>query len=428
MNSVAASILGSFRASGRALGNPLYARFFAGQAVSQIGSWMQNVAQAWLVYRLTGSPALMGTVAFLWQFPILVLAPVGGALADRLDRVRILLVTQSLQLANAALLAALALAGRATVAELMALVTVSGIVSAFDMPARQALVPRLVAREQLSNAVALNSSLYNLASLVGPLVAGVVVARLGEGWCFAFNAASFIPAILVLATLGLPVRRGGAAGSVLGNAGAGLAYIWRTRPVRLLLSMIGVTSFAATPYFVLMPIVADKVLGGGPSMLGLLMACTGGGSFVACLVLAARRDLAGIAGMIGAAGLGFAVAMLLFALSSQVWLSALALAAAGFGWSTVLASANAVVQGLVPDEFRGRVMAGNGMMAVGTPPVASLLAGWAAASIGVAWTLALSGLLSGAAAGLFLRGVRGIGEKVSPPSLSAPSHTPAAPG
>ena len=296
-----------------------YQLFFAGQLVSLIGTWMQTVAQAWLVYRLTDSPAQLGLVGFVGQIPILLLAPIGGAVADRHSRHRVLLATQAAAMVLAATLAVLTLSGRVQVWEVFGLAGLLGLVNAFDVPARQAFVVEMVGRDNLGNAIALNSSMFNGARLVGPALAGLMVAAVGEGWCFALNAASFLAVLGALLAMRLPPRPpGDAGGNLLRQAVEGVVYVARTGPIRSLLLLLGLSSLAGMSYAVLMPVFADRILGGGPLTLGGLMSAAGLGALLGALTLAMRRELRGIGAWIANGALGFGLCLTLFAASSNV--------------------------------------------------------------------------------------------------------------
>lgn len=369
-----------------------YRMFFAGQLVSLIGTWMQIVAQSWLVYRLTGSPALLGLIGFASQLPILVLSPIGGAIADRYHRRTILLATQAVSMVLALGLALLTLSDSVVVWEVFVLAGLLGLVNAFDIPARQAFIVELVGREDLPNAIALNSSMFNGARLVGPAIAGVMVAALGEGWCFLFNAASFLAVLAALLAMRVPQRSlDGVGGRVLGQALEGLAYVARTGPIRSLLLMLGLSSLTGMSYTVLMPVFVDRILGGGPQTLGALMSCAGFGALVAALTLAMRRDLRGIGAWIGNGALAFGTCLILFACSTNLWLSGVLLVGVGYAMMVQMASTNTLVQAMVPDAYRGRAMAAYSMMFLGMAPVGALLAGLIAEHFSAPTAVALGG-------------------------------------
>lgn len=377
----------------RALQSRNFRLFVAGQLVSLIGTWMQMVAQAWLIYRLTGSAVLLGVAGFASQIPVFLLAPLGGVIADRLDRRRVLLVSQAAMMVLALALAILTLSGAVQVWQIFALAALLGVANAFDIPARQSFVVQMVGREHLPNAIALNSSMVNGARLVGPAVAGAVVAAVGEGWCFLLNGVSYAGVIAALAAMRIPPADGGARATVSAweSVVEGFAFSWHTRPVRALLLLLGLVSLMGMPYSVLMPIFADRVLGGGANAYGLLMAAAGLGALSASAVLTVRRDLRGLGRWIAVSASGFGASLILFSLSRSLWLSAALLVPAGFCMMLEMAASNTLVQAMVPDRLRGRVMAVYSMMFMGMAPLGALMAGALAAPIGAPATVAVGG-------------------------------------
>lgn len=377
----------------RALQSRNFRLFVAGQLVSLIGTWMQMVAQAWLIYRLTGSAVLLGVAGFASQIPVFLLAPLGGVIADRLDRRRVLLVSQAAMMVLALALAILTLSGAVQVWQIFALAALLGVANAFDIPARQSFVVQMVGREHLPNAIALNSSMVNGARLVGPAIAGAVVAAVGEGWCFLLNGVSYAGVIAALAAMRIPPADGGARATVSAweSVVEGFAFSWHTRPVRALLLLLGLVSLMGMPYSVLMPIFADRVLGGGANAYGLLMAAAGLGALSGSAVLTVRRDLRGLGRWIALSASGFGVSLILFSLSRSLWLSAALLVPAGFCMMLEMAASNTLVQAMVPDRLRGRVMAVYSMMFMGMAPLGALMAGALAAPIGAPATVAVGG-------------------------------------
>ncbi|WP_434040823.1 MFS transporter [Sorangium cellulosum] len=393
----------------RALRHRNYQLFFSGQLVSLVGTWMQSVAQSWLVYRLTGSSLLLGTVGFATQIPVFVLAPIGGAVADRLSRHRILVATQSAAMALALGLAALTMSGRVEVAHILGFSVLLGVVNAFDIPTRQAFVVEMVGREDLANAIALNSSMFNGARIVGPAVAGILVGAIGEAWCFLANGLSFLAVIGSLLAMRVPPRPPAAArASALAETAAGFRFVARTRAVRALLLLLGVVSVTAMPYAVLMPIFADRILRGGAQGLGILMGASGVGALLGALALASRRRLRGLGHWVAGACAGFGVALGLFALSRSFWLSAALLVPVGFSMMVQMAGSNTLVQAMVPDALRGRVMAVYAMMFMGMAPLGALLAGWLADRIGAPATVASGGACCVVAAAVFATRLPGL--------------------
>lgn len=390
------------RALLRAFRHRNYQLYFAGQLVSLTGTWMQSVAQSWLVYRLTGSAVLLGLVGFAGQIPVFLLAPVGGAVADRRDRRPILVATQTCAMTLALSLAALTLAGRVEVWHVFVFAALSGVVNSFDIPTRQAFVVDLVGREDLMNAIALNSSMFNGARVVGPAVAGLLVAAVGEGWCFLVNGVSYVAVVAGLLLMRVGARAGARPeGSVLSNAVEGFRFVARTAPVRALLMLLGLVSLMGMPYAVLMPIFADRILGGGASGLGLLMGASGVGALAGALSLAARRGLRGLGRWVALSSAGFGAALILFSQSRTFWLSALLLVPVGFAFMIQMASSNTLVQAMVPDHLRGRVMAVYSMVFMGMAPFGALLAGALANRVGAPATLVIGGSVCIAGAAVF---------------------------
>ena len=377
----------------RALRHRNFQLFFSGQMISLIGTWMQNIAQDWLVYRLTGSAVLLGVVAFVGQIPIFLLAPVAGIVADRRNRHHIVIATQSASMITALTLATLTLTGRIHVWEIMVLASVLGTINAFDIPARQSFLIEMVGREDLLNAIALNSSMFNGARIIGPAIAGILVATIGEGWCFFANGVSYIAVIagLLLMKLSKP-KPLGRAGSALENMIERFRFARNTAPVRSLLLLIGVASLAAMPYTVLMPIFAGNILHGGARQLGWLMGATGVGALAGALTLASKRGVSGLGRWVSTAATGFGVFLTLFAFSRYLWLSIVLLMPVGFGMMIQMGATNTLLQVMVPDRLRGRVMSLYSMMFVGMGPIGALLAGFAAAKIGAPATVAVGGL------------------------------------
>lgn len=375
----------------RALRHRNFQLFFAGQFVSLTGTWMQTVAQSWLVYQMTGSVILLGTVGFASQIPVLLLAPFGGTAADRFDRRRILLVTQSWAMLLAGTLAALTLTGNIQIWHLLVIAVGFGVGNAFDIPARQAFVSDMVGREDLINAIALNSSMFNGARIVGPAIAGILVAAVGEGWCFFANSVSYIAVLMSLLAMKMipAVRR--ELKSPFAEIREGFVYVATTPPIRALLLLLGLVSLAGMPYAVLMPVFAADYLGGDSGTLGFLMGCSGIGALAAALTLASRRHVFGLGKWVAAACAGLGLFLITFSFSRSVALSALILVPVGFSMMTQMASSNTLVQAMVPDELRGRVMSVYSMMFMGLAPVGSLLAGTIAGIVGPAETVAIGG-------------------------------------
>ncbi|MHB8754579.1 MAG: MFS transporter [Candidatus Acidiferrales bacterium] len=377
----------------RALKYRNFQLFFAGQLISLVGTWMDNIAEAWLVYRLTGSSLLLGTVAFAGQIPVFLLAPIGGLVADRLDRRRVVIATQTLSMIIAGVLAGLTLSGRIKVWEVMVLASLMGIVNAFDIPARQAFLAEMVGREDLMNAIALNSSMFNGARVVGPAIAGILVASIGEGWCFFANSVSYIAVIAGLLMMRIVPRiLEEQRASAFEHIAEGFRFVRRTAPILALLLLLGLVSLVAMPYSVLMPIFAARILHGNATTLGTLMGATGIGALTGALVLASRTGLKGLSRWVAMSCGGFGVALILFSFSRWYVLSVILLVPVGFMMMVQMASSNTLIQAMVPDRLRGRTMAVYSMMFMGMAPLGSLLSGALAGRIGAPWTVAVGGL------------------------------------
>jgi len=378
----------------RALKHRNFQLFFAGQFISLIGTWMQSVAQSWLVYRLTGSAVKLGLIGFASQIPVFLLAPIGGTVADRRSRHRIVVATQTSAMLLAFVLAWLTLIGRIEVPHLFVLAALLGIVNAFDIPARQAFIADMVGKDDLMNAIALNSSMFNGARIVGPAVAGVLVATIGEGWCFFANGVSYIAVIIGLLLMRITTgARTKPHGSALAHIAEGFGYAGRTGPIRALLLLLGLVSLMGMPYAVLMPIFADQILHGGARGLGLLMGSSGVGALVGALSLATRNGIRGLGRWVALSSAGFGLSLILFSLSRLFWLSAFFLLPVGFSMMVQMASSNTLIQAMVPDRLRGRVMAVYSMMFMGMAPVGALLAGVLAHRLGAPNTVALGGAM-----------------------------------
>jgi MFS family permease len=385
---------GRLPAALRALRHPNYRLFFFGQLISLIGTWMQGTAQSWLVYRLTGSEQLLGLLGFLSTLPVFVLSPIGGTVADRYDRRWMCVGTQVSAMLLALILAVLTLTDHVHVYDVVILATLLGVVNAFDIPTRQAFVVQMVGREDLINAIALNSSIINGARIVGPAMAGVVIEIAGEGWCFLINGLSYIAVIvgLLLMTI-VAEKRPAPPGSAISNIIDGFRYVRRTESIRALLLLLGLVSLTAMPYAILLPVFAKQILGGGAREQGLLMTSAGIGALTAALVLAMRRGVEGLHRWVGIAGTGFGVCLILFSLSRYFWLSAGLLVPAGFCMMVGLTSSNTLIQTIVPDHLRGRVMAVYSMMFLGMAPFGALLAGVLAKGLGAPGTVAFGGVI-----------------------------------
>ncbi len=403
MGAVEPSLDGGVSHAWRALRHRNFRLFFGGQSISLIGTWMTRVATAWLVYRLTGSALLLGTVSFAGQIPTFLFAPFAGVWVDRLDRRKVLVWTQSLAMVQSFLLAALTLSGRITIPLILALSVMQGIINAFDMPGRQAFMIHMVEdRADLGNAIAINSSMVNMARLVGPSLAGIVIAATSEGWCFLIDGISYIAVIVSLLMMRLHAREARRkADSTLAELQAGWTYVSRFVPVRTILLLFAVVSLMGMPFVVLMPIFAVRVLHGGPHTLGFLMGAMGVGALISALSLAARKSVRGLLRMIPLAAVVFGLALIGFGLSHWYWLSMLMVMVAGMGMMQGMAGSNTIIQTIVSEDKRGRVMSFYTMAFVGMAPFGSLLAGTLAHAIGAPLTVIINGAVVVLGAGWF---------------------------
>lgn len=400
----------------RALRYRNYRLFFAGQAISLIGTWMQRVAMSWLVYRLTLSPFALGLVDFASQVATLLLGFIAGAVVDRTDLRRLLVWTQGLAMGQALVLSALTLSGKATFTVVLVCGALLGMINAFDMPARHSFVIRMVERkEDLGNAIALNSSLFNLARLLGPAVAGFVIAAVGEGLCFLLNGLSYSSIIIALNAMHLPPASSERPQeAALAGIREGFSYAWIRRPIRDTLILLSCLSLLGLPYVVMMPVFAKEILKGGPRTLGFLMGATGAGALAGSMLLAVRKGTKGLEKGIPIASGLFSAAVIGFAFSPSAGASYLLVALAGFGMISTLASCNTLLQTVVDNALRGRVMSLYTMALVGIAPFGSLLAGWLTDRIGVRLALALGGVCCMAASVWFSRRVPLFNKPLSP--------------
>jgi MFS family permease len=386
----------------RALRHRNFQLFFTGQLISLSGTWMQNVAQSWLVYRLTGSPALLGLVSFCGQAPVLFLSPLGGIAADRYNRHRIIIGTQFASMILALMLAALTFSEAVRVWHVMLLAGLLGVINAFDIPARQAFIMDMVGREDLINAIALNSAIFNLSRVVGPAIAGILVASIGEAWCFLANGISYVAVISGLVLMKpivriAPLQRGNA----IARIREGFQFVLRAPPIFALLALLGTLSLTGMPFAVLMPIFADRILNGGAAGLGILMGASGIGAFTGALTLASRTSVRGLGRWVAASGMAFGGGLILFALSSNFWLSTAIMVPIGFSIMIEMGSSNTLIQSMTPDHLRGRVMSVYSMMFMGMAPFGALLAGLAAERMGAPLTVGAGGAICLAASAVF---------------------------
>ena len=384
---------GRFSHAWRALRHRNFRLFFTGQSISLIGTWMTRVATSWLVYRLTGSALLLGLVGFAGQIPTFVLAPFAGVWVDRIDRRRLLVWTQALAAVQSLALAGLTLARVITIREILWLSVMQGLINAFDMPGRQAFLVQMVeGKEDLGNAIALNSSMVNVARLVGPALAGLVIAVVGEGYCFAIDGVSYFAVIasLLMMRVDTGVLARGTA-SMAEQIREGWTYVSGFRPVRTILLLFALLSLMGIPFMVLMPIFASRVLHGGAHTLGFLMGASGAGSLISAVTLALRKNVRGLTRMIQIAAVMFGAGLILFGMSRTLPLSLLLMMVVGFGMMQGMAASNTVIQTLVPADKRGRVMSYYTMAFVGMAPFGSLLAGGLAHRLGAPHAVMITG-------------------------------------
>jgi MFS family permease len=377
----------------RALRHRNYRLFFTGQSISLIGTWMTRIATWWLVYQLTNSALLLGVVAFASQIPIFLVAPFAGVWVDRLDRRRVLVVTQVLAMMQSLALAALTLSGHINIREIIALCAFQGLINAFDMPARQAFLVQMVDdKKDLGNAIALNSSMVNMARLLGPSLAGVVIALLGAGYCFLIDGLSYLPVIGSLLLMRVkPIQISNSAASMFQQLMEGWKYVTGSMPIRTILVLFAVVSLMGWPFTVLMPIFAMKTMNGGSHTLGFLMGAIGVGALISAYSLALRHTVRGLTKMIPISSCLFGAGLILFGLSSNFWLSLVVLAICGFAMIQHMAASNTIIQTIVEEDKRGRVMSYSTVALVGMAPFGALLAGMLANSIGAPKTVMVSG-------------------------------------
>ena len=386
----------------RALSHRNYRLFFYGQSVSLVGTWITRVAISWLVYRLTGSELLLGIVSFAGQIPTLLLAPFAGVVVDRHNRHRILIWTQAASLLQSALLAVLTLPGVITVPQLLVLQLLQGVINAFDAPARQALVVEMVRdRADVPNAIALNSTMVNGSRVIGPSIGGLIIAAVGEGWCFAIDAVSYVGVLISLGLMRLqPNTHTAGSMPLLHDLRSAFRYVRDSVAIRSGLILLSVVSTAGVPYTVLMPAVVTETFGGGPDLLGWLTGASGAGALAGALYLASRRTIVGLGRVILVGALAFGTCLVAFSATRTIWLAAPLLAVAGAGFIVQAASTNTIIQTIVDERFRGRVMAFYTMAFFGSVPVGSLIAGIVATYIGATMTIRLGGFIC-IAAGLW---------------------------
>ncbi len=400
----------------RALRHRNYRLFFGGQSISLIGTWMQQIAMSWLVYRLTHSAFLLGVVGFTSRIPTFLFAPLAGVLVDRWSRHRLLVITQILSAIQALILAFFVLTGMITVWHIIFLSLFLGFVNALDVPARQSFVVDIVEKEEdLGNAIALNSSMFNSARLFGPSIAGILIATVGEGMCFLLNGLSFLAVIVALLAMRIPRRkREMQNGQVIQGLKEGFSYAFGFAPIRSMLLLLGLVSLMGMPYQVLMPIFAGQILHGGPHTLGFLMAASGCGALAGAIYLASKKSVLGLGRIIVMATSIFGIGLTAFSLSRLFLLSLFLLVLIGFGMMVQAASSNTVLQTIVEEDKRGRLMSFYVMAHMGMVPFGNLLAGSLADKVGAPKTIMLGGFLCILGAVMFARRLSSLREMVRP--------------
>jgi len=379
----------------RALRHRNFQLFVVGQGISLIGTWMTRIATSWLVYRLTGSALLLGVTGFASQILTFAVAPFAGVWVERLDRRKVLVWTQVASSVQSLALAALALTHTITFRDILVLATFQGFINAFDTPARQSFLVQMVGhRDDLGNAIAINSSMVNGARLVGPAIAGVLIAAVGEGWCFLIDGFSYfavIASLLMMRVAPLNIHR--KAASMLEQLREGWDYVSKFRPIRTILLLFALLSLMGFPYAVLLPVFAADVLHGGAHTLGALTGASGVGALISGLSLAIRKSVLGLTRMVQIAAAMLGGALILFGLSHWLWLSLTLMVFVGFGMMQSLAASNTILQTLVPEDKRARVMSYYVMAFFGMAPFGSLLAGTVASRVGAPGTVMISGVL-----------------------------------
>jgi MFS family permease len=378
----------------RALRHKNFRLFFGGQSISLVGTWITRVATSWLVYRLTGSVLLLGVVGFCSQIPTLILAPFAGVMVDRLNRHKILVITQVLSMLQSFALAGLSFAGIITVRDVLLLQAAQGIINAFDTPARQSFVVEMVDdRADLPNAIALNSSMVNLSRVIGPSIGGLIIAAVGEAWCFLLDGVSYLAVIAsLLAMRAVHEARPRSTAPIREELRVGFRYVTEFAPIRNALLLLALVSTMGMPYTVLMPAIARNVLHGDSHTLGFLMTASGLGALAGALYLAARRTVVGLGGVIAIASVAFGAGLVLFSFSRSLALSLALLPIAGGGMMVTLASTNTIIQTLVDERLRGRVMSFYAMSFLGSAPLGSLISGLLADRVGPTATIFLGGV------------------------------------
>jgi MFS family permease len=403
---VVAPRVSPWRGIGRSLRHRNYRLFFCGQSVSLIGTWLTRTATSWLVYRISHSALMLGVVSFAGFIPAFILSPVAGVLVDRWDKHRVLVITQICAALQSAGLAVLTLAGRITIPQIVALSVFQGLINAFDVPARQSFVVRMIEdRRDLPNAIALNSSIVNLARLIGPTCAGILIATVGEGGCFAIDAVSYLAVIttLLMMTVVRDAPRPASATSMLRELRDGVEYARRSRVIVAVVGLLALVSFMGVPYMTLLPMIVTGRLAGDARLLGYLTAASGLGALSGALMLAAKKTVVGLPRIIAVSAFVFGAGVFFFGLSHSLWLSVPMMYLSGLGMMTQMASSNTILQTIVHEDKRGRIMSLFAMAYMGMAPFGSLFGGYVADRIGAAPTLEFGGIVCCLGALVFLR-------------------------
>ncbi|MEQ8221357.1 MAG: MFS transporter [Candidatus Eremiobacterota bacterium] len=378
----------------RSLGNRNYLLFFIGQGISLIGTWFQFTAMSWLIYRLTASSFLLGVVSFTGQFPAFILSPFAGVIADRINRKNVLIITQALYMVQSLILALLVLNNSITIWQVILLSLLAGIISGFDMTVRNSFVSDMVEnKEHLGNAIALNSSLFNLARLIGPTVAGLVISMAGEGLCFLINSISFLS--IILALLAMKINRAGRDTKKLEffqGIKDGFSYAFDSVPIKMTLFLTGIISLTVMPYGVIMPVFAKEIFHGGPQTLGFLMSASGLGAFAGALAIASKETSRGFEKLISTGAFISGISLAALAFSSNFYISMVLIFLTGFGMIIFFTSSNTLVQTTAEEHMCGRVMSLYTMSFMGTMPLGSIFAGSLSQKIGVQYTVLIGGL------------------------------------
>ena len=384
--------------------------FYAGQAISLIGTWIQQIALSWLIYRTTGSGFLLGLATFCSQIPMLLFLPLAGLFSDRYDRRKLMIVAYSLAMIQAVTLGTLTLAGTIEIWQILVLGFLYGTIMAFETPARQSLISQMVNdRDDLPNAIALNSVLMNSGRLVGPSIAGVLLVFISEGWCFLINAVSFVAIIGSVSMIRLAAKpRAGTSSSLRNELAVAARYAWNTRPIRLFLALVALISLTASPYTVLMPIFARDVFGGDAHTLGFLVGSAGLGAVIGTAFLTTRPDVFGLSKLVPITSAAAGVALMLVGVSQVYWLSLIFMACLGFGIIVTAASVNMMLQTLVDEDKRGRIISFYAMAFLGMAPVGGLIAGSLAGQVGAPVTAMIDGAFCLLGALALMRGLPAI--------------------